>query len=149
MSLYDRLRAGLGYVAALGLGFTIVTASWSYRLEQMFGNPLFPLMNDVFRSPEFTTEPLRHFRFIPRVIAEALWRPFAIVDPVTHGARRIGCTGSTLRGAVVLISVLFLRWLWRRQEAHFQPHRRSQHLPRRPAYLRRSVAVWRLTGCFG
>ena len=44
----------------------------------MFGNPFFPFLNNIFRSPEFTTEPLRHFRFIPSSVAEALWRPFEI-----------------------------------------------------------------------
>ena len=57
-------------------------APWSYRLEGKFGNPFFPLMNGFFRSPEFTTEPLRHLRFIPATFAEALWRPFAMVDPM-------------------------------------------------------------------
>jgi len=40
-------------------------------------------MNNVFRSPDFTTGPLRHLRFIPATLLEALWRPFAMIDPVT------------------------------------------------------------------
>jgi hypothetical protein len=113
-SLYARICHGLGYAIALGVGFTIVAAPWSYRLEQMFGNPLFPLLNDVFRSPEFTTEPLRHFRFIPESFIKALWRPFAMVDPVPMVQEEL--TAPDLRYAllVVLISVLFLRWLWQR-----------------------------------
>lgn len=113
-SPYAWVRHGLGYAIGLGLGFTIVAAPWSYRLEHMFGNPLFPLLNDVFRSPEFTTEPLRHFRFIPESFIKALWRPFAMVDPVPMVQEEL--TAPDLRYAVlaVLISVLFLRWLWRR-----------------------------------
>src|SRR4029077_12910093 len=80
--LSDKLRYCLAYAMAVALSFAIVAAPWSYRLERRFGNPFFPLLNNVFRSPEFTTEPLRHFRFIPSSLAEALWRPFAMLDPV-------------------------------------------------------------------
>jgi Glycosyltransferase family 87 len=113
-SLYARICHGLGYAIALGVGFTIIAAPWSYRLEQMFGNPLFPLLNNVFRSPEFTTAPLRHFRFIPESFVNALWRPFAMVDPVPMVQEEL--TAPDLRYAVlvVLIGVIFLRWLWQR-----------------------------------
>ena len=109
LTLQGRIRHGLGYVVSLGLGFAIAAAPWSYRLEQMFGNPLFPLMNGLFRSPEFTTEPLRHFRFIPGTFAEALWRPFAMVNPVSmvHEEFR----APDLRYAVlVLLIVVLLMW---------------------------------------
>jgi Glycosyltransferase family 87 len=115
-TLYGRFRSGLGYAAALGLGFTIVAAPWSYRLEKMFGNPLFPLMNDVFHSPEFTTEPLRHFRFIPESFAKALWRPFAMVDPAPLVQEELAAPDLRYAVLVVLIGVLFLSWLLRRSE---------------------------------
>ena len=54
-----RVLSVLAYGVSLALGFALVAAPWSYRLVQTFGNPLFPLMNDVFRSPQFTSEPLR------------------------------------------------------------------------------------------
>jgi hypothetical protein len=125
-SLYGRIRHGLGYALALGLGFAIVAAPWSYRLERMFGNPVFPLMNGVFRSPEFTTEPLRHFRFIPESLAKALLRPFAIVDPAPMVQEEL--TAPDLRYAVlvVLIGVLFLRWLWRRLAQPSTPSARAE-----------------------
>jgi len=114
LTLRGRIRHGLGYAVALGLGFAIVAAPWSYRLEKMFGNPLFPLMNNVFRSPEFTTDSLRHFRFIPDSLVNALWRPFAIVDPVPMVQTEM--TAPDLRYAVlvVLISALLLGHLWQR-----------------------------------
>ena len=99
----------------------IVAAPWSYRLERRFGNPLFPLMNNIFRSPEFTTEPLRHFRFIPATVVEALWRPFAMIDPVTMVHEEMRAPDP--RYAVlllVLVGVFFCRWLWRRRTAVFE-----------------------------
>jgi hypothetical protein len=125
-TLYGRMRYGLGYAAALGLGFTIVAAPWGYRLERMFGNPLFPLMNGIFRSPEFTTEPLRHFRFIPESFAKALWRPFAMVDPVPMVQEELTAPDLRYAALIVLISVFFLRWLWRRLAHSPTPSARAE-----------------------
>jgi hypothetical protein len=135
-TLFVRIRYGLSYGSALALGFTIVAAPWSYRLEQMFGNPLFPLMNGVFRSPEFTTEPLRHFRFIPASFAEALWRPFAIVNPV--GMVQEELTAPDLRYAVlaVLASMLLVRWLRKRLT-----HSSASTTPAEPAAATRALAA--------
>jgi hypothetical protein len=76
-----RLRFAFAYSITAGLSFASIAAPWAYRLEKTFGNPFFPLLNNIFRSPEFTTEPLRHLRFIPSTLSEALWRPFAMLDP--------------------------------------------------------------------
>jgi Glycosyltransferase family 87 len=114
LSLYGRLRHGFFYGVSLIVGFAIVAAPWSYRLEQMFGNPLFPLMNGVFRSPEFSTEPMRHFRFIPDTFAEALWRPFAMLDPMPMVHEEMRSPDLRYAVLVALLAVLLLHWLWRR-----------------------------------
>lgn len=80
-TLLGRLRYLAGYLVALAGGFALFAGSWAWRLEEHFRNPFFPLLNNVFRSPEYTTESLRHYRFIPDSLAEALWRPFAIAQP--------------------------------------------------------------------
>jgi hypothetical protein len=139
-ALVGRIRYGLSYAVALALGFTVVAAPWSYRLEQMFSNPLFPLMNGWFRSPEFTTEPLRHFRFIPASFAEALWRPFAIVNPVEMVQEEL--TAPDLRYAVlvVLASMLLVGWLRKRLA-----HSSASSAPAEPA----AVAATRVLAALG
>jgi hypothetical protein len=114
LSLRARLRHGIFYGVSLGIGFAIVAAPWSYRLEQMFGNPLFPLMNNVFRSPEFTTEPLRHFRFVPDTFAEALWRPFAMLDPTSMVHEELRAPDLRYAVLVALFIAFLSHWLWRR-----------------------------------
>jgi len=109
-----RIRYLLGYIFTFGIGFALVAAPWSYRLEHMFGNPLFPLMNGVFRSPEFTTEPLRHFRFIPDSLLSFLWRPFAIADPAPMIQEELVAPDLRYAVLVVLFSVIFVRMLWKR-----------------------------------
>jgi hypothetical protein len=112
LSLRGRIIHGLAYGVSLGLGYLIVAAPWSYRLAKRFDNPLFPMMNNVFRSPEFTTESLRHFRFIPATIAEALWRPFAMIDPVTMVHEEMRAPDPRYAVLFILLGVLFCRLLW-------------------------------------
>ncbi len=109
-----RMRFGATYLTILGLGFVILAAPWSYRLEKTFGNPFFPLMNTVFRSPEFTTELLHHYRFIPGTLIEALWRPFAMVDPVRMVHEELRAPDLRYAVLAVLLCVLLASWLRRR-----------------------------------
>jgi hypothetical protein len=110
----DRLRQGVVYAVSLAIGFALVAAPWSYRLERMFGNPLFPMMNGVFRSPEFTTEPLRNFRFLPDTLAEALWRPFAMLDPMQMVHDELRAPDLRYAVLVILAALLLFQWLRRR-----------------------------------
>jgi hypothetical protein len=114
LGIGGRIRQAFLCGSSTALGFVIFAAPWSYRLQSMFGNPLFPLINSVFRSPEFTTEPLRHFRFTPDSISEAIWKPFAIVDPayMVHSELR----APDLRYALlfVLVGVIVARAIWQR-----------------------------------
>ena len=80
LSLHGRIRNLFLYGAALGSGFVLLAAPWSYRLAKAFGNPVFPLLNGLFKSPEFTTAPLRHYRFIPDSLSDALLRPFDMLS---------------------------------------------------------------------
>src|SRR5262249_43079557 len=109
--LLGRLRSVAIYVVASGLTFSIVAAPWSYRLERRFGNPFFPLLNSVFRSPEFTTEPLRHFRFIPSSLGEALWRPFSMLDPVSMIHEELRAPDLRYAVLVGLLCLLAVQWL--------------------------------------
>jgi hypothetical protein len=117
LTLRGRLRQSVAYGVSLGLGFFLIAAPWSYRLAQRFGNPFFPLMNSVFRSPEYTTEPLRHLRFIPASVAEALWRPFAMIDPVTMVHEEARAPDPRYAVLLILIGALLCRWLWQRRAA--------------------------------
>ena len=117
--LTTRLRHGLRYAIWLGVGFVAVSAPWSYRLEQHFGNPLFPLLNNVFRSPGFTVEPLRHLRFVPSDLAEALWRPFAMLSAGARVHEELSAPDLRYAVLVVLAGALGLYWLWQRMRG---PH---------------------------
>ncbi len=99
---------GLSAAAAFGA----LEFPWALRLYHQFGNPFFPLLNGIFRSPYFTTEPLHHLRFVPAAPIEYLARPFVMVDP------RYMVYAETIvpDGRYALLLVLALawcgRWLW-------------------------------------
>ena len=78
LPLLGRIRSLFYFGAALAISFVLTAAPWSYRLAGTFGNPMFPLLNNIFKSPEFTTAPLKHYRFIPDSVWDALIRPFAM-----------------------------------------------------------------------
>jgi hypothetical protein len=110
-----RIRHGFFYGISLGIGFTVVAAPWSFRLAQVFGNPMFPLFNKVFHSPEFTTESMTNaYRFVPDSIGEALWRPFAMIDPAPMVHEELGAPDPRYAILVTLVILFVLRWGWRR-----------------------------------
>jgi Glycosyltransferase family 87 len=81
-----RLRSLFCFGASLGASFVVAAAPWSYRLAQTFGNPMFPLLNNVFKTPFNTTATAKAYRFVPDSLIDALLRPFAMVrtDPMIH-----------------------------------------------------------------
>jgi hypothetical protein len=105
-----RIRWAALFTLALGLGFLLVALPWALELQRHFGNPVFPLLNDVFRSPQYTTGSALDYRFIPDSLASALWRPFAIAAPM--GMVDSEYPSPDLRYAVLLILavLVLLRW---------------------------------------
>ena len=107
-----KVRHGFLYGISLGVGFAAVSAPWSYRLFKVFGNPMFPMFNNIVRSPEFTTESMTHYRFVPDSIADALWRPFAMIDPVRMVHEELSAPDPRYAILVVLTILFIARWVW-------------------------------------
>jgi hypothetical protein len=110
-----KIRNTFLYGISLGVGFAVVAAPWAFRLAKQFGNPVFPMFNNVFRSPEFTTEPMGNaYRFIPESIGAALWRPFAMIDPVRMVHEELSAPDPRYAILVGLAILWLVRWGWRR-----------------------------------
>jgi hypothetical protein len=109
-----RIRHLIVFGAALASSFVLVCLPWSLRLEQHFGNPLFPLLNGIFRSPQYPVAQMLDYRFIPDSLRAALWRPFAIAEPNFMVDDEL--QSPDIRYAVLLVAALFLaaRWVWHR-----------------------------------
>lgn len=97
-----RVRAILIFSVCASGSALAISAPWAWSLEQAFGNPFFPMLNDVFQPPDFTTgamrgpaaphtsaveavwelfNGMRDPRFLPSSLVEALARPFEMLRP--------------------------------------------------------------------
>lgn len=109
----SKIKHGLFYAGGAGLAFVGLCAPWSWQLYKQFDNPLFPLLNSLFRSPYFTQETLIHYRFIPNGLWDALIRPFVIVNPVNMIQEELRTPDLRYAVVVALALVMILRAAWR------------------------------------
>jgi hypothetical protein len=65
-----RTRAAVLYIASASLGAAITAGFWWWALWTRLGNPFFPFLNDIFRSPYFTTIPIAWSGFLPANLME-------------------------------------------------------------------------------
>ncbi|MGH8287758.1 MAG: glycosyltransferase family 87 protein [Steroidobacteraceae bacterium] len=111
----SRFRYAVLFATGGAVGFVLVSAPWSLRLEQHFGNPLFPLLNGLFRSPEFTIASIQSYRFIPSSLGAALLLPFAMIAPVTLVDVEWTAPDTRYALLLVLLFVVLLQQMWRRR----------------------------------
>ena len=73
-------RRNMAGIVAFGggtaLGFTAVAGHHMLTLWQLFGNPVFPLLNDIFQSPYYEAISLSDDRFRPREFLQIIAYPF-------------------------------------------------------------------------
>ncbi len=109
-----RFRHAAQYALALAAGFALISAPWSIHLEKHFGNPVFPLLNGLFRSPQYPTGSMLDHRFMPTSVSAALSRPFAMVLPVGGVHFELAAPDARYAVLLVLALLLLLRLLWGR-----------------------------------
>ncbi|MGZ3183364.1 MAG: hypothetical protein ACXU8N_13060 [Telluria sp.] len=132
----------LGWLVLGGFACGVLTAGdWAWRLYREFHNPVFPFMNNLFRSPDFPPVGHVHRRFLPQTFAEALLFPFRLALPKTWiytetftPDLRFGLCVITGWLALVAVAVRLVR----RNTAVALPH------PRAAAFLGYFVLAWTL-----
>jgi hypothetical protein len=95
-------------VIAFGLAAaTVFLALWGphgWKLWMEFGNPLFPLYNDIFKSPDWAPERLDLYqRYLPRSVLEYLSYPFTWARPQS---RVVELSTQDLRLSLLLVGLL-------------------------------------------
>lgn len=117
----SRFRYAALFAMAGIVGFAVIAAPWSIRLEEHFGNPFFPLFNGIFHSPDYTTAPVIDYRFIPRSLGAALWLPFAMIAP--RSMIHVEWAAPDLRYALLLIAAALsvVKWAWDRRPGRAEP----------------------------
>lgn len=73
-----RLRLKLLSYAAFFLlaGFILANGYWVTFLWSQFHNPIYPLMNGIFHSPQFPAYNWNDGRFLPKTLFQAIFFPF-------------------------------------------------------------------------
>jgi hypothetical protein len=99
--------------ATLGASFVLTAAPWSFRLAQRFGNPMFPLLNNVFKSPEIPTTAAKHYRFIPDSVTDALLRPFAMTGTDYMIGEELPAPDVRYALLLLVFLVSVIAWIWR------------------------------------
>ncbi|HEX4885977.1 MAG TPA: hypothetical protein VFX05_17685 [Casimicrobiaceae bacterium] len=105
-----RLRGLAAFCAASGAAFVLAALPWSWKLWHEFGNPFFPFLNEVFRSPDFTTAPIAQQRFIPLTWQAYVLRPIDMLAAAS--AVHVEPRAPDLR-YVALLAALAVLWIAR------------------------------------
>jgi hypothetical protein len=113
LSFVGRIRNLFYFGATLGSSFVLAAAPWSLRLARMFGNPMFPLLNNVFKSPEIPISSAKTYRFIPDSMSEALLRPFAMTGADNMIAEELAAPDVRYALLLLVFLVSAIAWVWR------------------------------------
>ncbi|WP_160121519.1 hypothetical protein [Rhodovarius lipocyclicus] len=70
------LRAAVLTGISMVAGFLLTWGGWAWFLWRNTGNPVFPMYNDIFRSPDFPPIRIADERFLPRDLWQGLFYPF-------------------------------------------------------------------------
>ncbi len=101
-----RAQSVLVFALAGLAGVLLAGGWWAWQIWEQFGNPFFPLFNNIFHAPDFTDGALKHYRFIPASFAELLLKPFYMALP--NQGIHIEMVGPDLRyAALVILLALF------------------------------------------
>jgi hypothetical protein len=109
-----RIRHLFYFGATLAVSFVLTLAPWSFRLARMFGNPMFPFLNNIFKSPEIGIGSAKHYRFIPDSVTDALLRPFAMMRSDYMVTAELVSPDVCYALLLLVFLVSVIAWIWRR-----------------------------------
>ncbi len=78
-TLYLRIQRAAMFSLAVLAGLAMASGWWSWMLWEQFGNPVFPLFNGIFKSPDFPAVSVTHDRFAPHGIWDFLMLPLRMM----------------------------------------------------------------------
>lgn len=105
--LKSPLQSVLGFVGGGLLGYLLTNGYWMFKLWKQFGNPFFPFLNAVFKSPYFDDFNYTDRRYLPEQWYDYLIYPF---EWAFHFRRIVGET-CFVDIRIALLSVIALMWL--------------------------------------
>jgi hypothetical protein len=109
-----RMRALLAYAAGAAAGTALLGGATFAHLYREYGNPVFPLFNAWFRSPDFPPINIGAERFAPKSLDEAVFFPFRIMSPESMIYAEISAPDLRFAALIVLAAAIAAVALWRR-----------------------------------
>jgi len=133
-----RLLSLVVFSTASGLAALMLVAPWAWQLAQAFGNPFFPMLNEVFtpsgNSGAVATakapakvglgalealirffNAMRDPRFLPSDLAEAALRPLEMILPKRRIHTEVMAADARYAGLLLLPILMFAGWAARRR----------------------------------
>jgi hypothetical protein len=110
-------RALAAYIFGGALAVALLAGPWLVVLYREFGNPVFPHLNSVFRSPDFPAISLGAERFAPRELSEALVFPFRLASPEFMTYAEISAPDLRFGLLALALLALVVSMAWRRRQA--------------------------------
>jgi hypothetical protein len=108
-----------GSIVATGwlIGFAAAFMPWGLTVNAMFGNPIFPYMNNVFASPWVPELSYADHRFLPKDAWPALFFPFYWLRGRAFVVAELNVRDPRFALAYVSVVILAYQLLWRRLSA--------------------------------
>lgn len=105
-----RLTLALLFCLASAAGALAIAGAWWLHLFRLTGSPVFPYMNQLFRSPLFPPVPLDDNRFKPHGILQSLFQPFLWSIRPSHRVSELDVRDPRLALAWLAILLCLTRW---------------------------------------
>lgn len=102
------------FAGATVVGACIIGGFWWYKLYEVYGNPVFPFYNDLFRSPWYhPTNPIDG-RFFPRSTLQWFAYPFFWAFTPSSLVYELPVRDPRFALALLAVSVILVRWFVQR-----------------------------------
>ena len=122
---HRRMAGAAAFCACWLAGVGIADGWWAAHLWARFANPMFPMMNELFRSPWAVAGSGRDTRFLPRSLLQALFYPFWWLGGRPFVASETGVRDWHFALAYLAVVVLAVRGLVRRMRDRIAPDPRT------------------------
>jgi len=115
----------LYFGVGLAVGFLLADGAWVWRVWHQMGNPIYPMMNNIFHGQLAPFAPIRDYRFLPNGFFEKLCYPVVF----TFNSLRVG-DGHSIKQIswliVYLVSIYFIlsqtvRFLFKKENSCVKP----------------------------
>ena len=108
------LLTGMVFCAAWAVGFGIAFGWWGLTVYRIFGNPVFPFLNNIFESPWVPPAGGRDDRFLPQGLWEALFFPFFWLRGRPFVVAEFGVRDPRAALAYISVIIIIADAAWRR-----------------------------------